>query len=183
MPTVIQSIMFKKQYWTLKRAKAWLKEHGYDRTGVDETDNYYRFRQVDPDEFNKKSFRTIELKPSVKAVVGKPLNNNPKVPNWASTIIWQMGGYQRMSAMIGLKQIVVDEDKKQVLFKFPNRQRSKANAVYVKLQPNDEYEVRFNRIGKKKGFYNNKNLATFEDIQWEQLIPLFEKQTGLYLRF
>lgn len=63
--------MFKKQYWTLPRAKSWLKKHGYDHTGVDETDKYYRFRQIDPSEFKRSSFRTIELKPSVKAVVGR----------------------------------------------------------------------------------------------------------------
>ncbi len=77
MPTVIQTIMFKKQYWTLKRAKSWLKEHDYTNSGVDETDKYYRFRQIDPSEFDKSSFRTISFKPSVKAVVGSMLKANP----------------------------------------------------------------------------------------------------------
>jgi len=72
MATDVQSIMFKKQYWTVQRAKKWLKEHGYDGLIVDTTKNYHRFRQRDPSEFNKSSFMTITWKPSIKAVIGEP---------------------------------------------------------------------------------------------------------------
>ena len=73
MPTVTQSILFKKRYWTIARAKKWLKSKGKKGLVVDETDNYYRFRQLDPDLFRKSSFRTIKYTPSIMAVIGEPM--------------------------------------------------------------------------------------------------------------
>ena len=78
MSTMTQSIMFKKRYWKIKRAKKWLREHGYEGLIVDETDNYYRFRQIDPDHFKSSSFRTISFTPSIKAVIGEPIKRNPR---------------------------------------------------------------------------------------------------------
>jgi hypothetical protein len=73
MPTITQSISFKKQYWTVKRAKKWLKENGYKGLIVDETKNFYRFRQIDPEEFRQSSFRTIYFKPTIMALIGEPM--------------------------------------------------------------------------------------------------------------
>ena len=73
----VQSIMFKKRYWTLNRAKNWLRDEGFTGLIVDETDNNYRFRQEEPSKFKDGSFRTIKLKPSIQAVVGIPLKSNP----------------------------------------------------------------------------------------------------------
>jgi len=42
------------------------------RTEVDETEYSYRIRQEDPDKFDQKSFRTIEITEGVEAVVGCP---------------------------------------------------------------------------------------------------------------
>jgi hypothetical protein len=42
-----QSYLFDKT-WTIPRAIEWLQEHGKQHYKVDETDNYYRFRQFDP---------------------------------------------------------------------------------------------------------------------------------------
>lgn len=64
----IQSIIFKKQYWTPNRAKQWLIFNGFKAEKIDETEKYYRFRQQSPDKFE--DFRMINLKPSVKAVIG-----------------------------------------------------------------------------------------------------------------
>jgi hypothetical protein len=51
---VIQSIVFRKEYWNLKDAKKWLEEHNYKKS-VDEKINTFRFRQVEP----QKSFNYI----------------------------------------------------------------------------------------------------------------------------
>ena len=45
--------------YSVKDAKNWLKKHKYKHGKVDETLDYYRFRQHDPD--LKKEFRTIDF--------------------------------------------------------------------------------------------------------------------------
>jgi len=68
---VIQSILFDKEKWTLEKAKKWLKEHNYRNDKTDETDEYYRFRQRDPNDFVEDSFRTIDWGKGIKAIMGK----------------------------------------------------------------------------------------------------------------
>jgi hypothetical protein len=71
----VQTYIFPKDKYTLDKAKAWLKERG-SNTGVDETEESYRFRQANPDEFTR--MRTVDnsnenfkwLPDGVKAVVG-----------------------------------------------------------------------------------------------------------------
>lgn len=59
--TTEQSVIFEpKSAWTLERAQDWLRKHKL-KTEVDETENSFRFRQVDPSEFEESSFRTITL--------------------------------------------------------------------------------------------------------------------------
>ena len=71
-PTTIQTLIFDKDVFkTVGSAKAWLKKHGFTSHKVDENENSFRFRQIDPGKFKKDSFRTIELKKGVKAVIGK----------------------------------------------------------------------------------------------------------------
>lgn len=48
MKTVIQSILFDKKIWTVARAVAWLHNNTYKVKKVDETLNFYRFRQRTP---------------------------------------------------------------------------------------------------------------------------------------
>lgn len=65
----LQSIIFKKQYWTPESAEQWLEERDYetdfDGKGVDETVKYYRFRQADPEgtdyiTINDKKYKSIK---------------------------------------------------------------------------------------------------------------------------
>lgn len=53
--TKVQSIIFKKRFWTIPRAIKWLNNHGFKYIKVDEKENYYRFRQFPP----KKSYKYI----------------------------------------------------------------------------------------------------------------------------
>lgn len=68
---IVQSILFDKEKFTLTEAKNWLKKHDYKSDKVDETDEYYRFRQRDPDDFDPDSFRTKEIEDGVKFIMGK----------------------------------------------------------------------------------------------------------------
>ena len=70
--TIVQTIIFdKEKFKKSDDAKSWLKEHDYKSGGMDETDESFRFRQIEPDQFDPKSFRIIELTEGIKAVIGK----------------------------------------------------------------------------------------------------------------
>lgn len=64
MSTLIQSVRFPKNNFTLKQARKWVKSHGYRTTwrgkGVDETENQYRFRQKSPN-YPHKKVKTITI--------------------------------------------------------------------------------------------------------------------------
>ena len=73
-PTTVQSILFDKSKWNLRTSKAWLKKHEKEVPIVDETENYLRYRQIDPTEFKKDSFRTISFghkRNGILAVIGE----------------------------------------------------------------------------------------------------------------
>lgn len=67
----VQSVLIPTDSFTLRQARKWIDEHGYDDYGVDETEQYYRFRQFDPDK--RHGYRTIEFGDSgIKAVIQVP---------------------------------------------------------------------------------------------------------------
>lgn len=69
----IQSLLFPKEHFTLSSSKSWIKKHGYSSSKVDETDNFYRFRQHPPTSFKDDSFRIISIGNSgVKAILACP---------------------------------------------------------------------------------------------------------------
>jgi hypothetical protein len=45
---MIQSVIFPKSKFSVLEAVKWIEEHKYLHTKVDETENFYRFRQHDP---------------------------------------------------------------------------------------------------------------------------------------
>lgn len=69
--TTIQKYLFDKRSWNKTRANAWLKSHR-KVTGVVDEDGYLHARQIDPDLFDRRSFRTIDLslRTGIKATVG-----------------------------------------------------------------------------------------------------------------
>jgi hypothetical protein len=72
METKVQSIIFKKEFTSLKQARKWLKDHNFKDYGVDEKENTYRFRQIDPDELRKNGytlFRTKKLDETISLII------------------------------------------------------------------------------------------------------------------
>jgi HK97 family phage prohead protease len=58
----VQSLIFPKTHWdSAAECKAWAKEHDFKAGAVDETDDTYRLRQADPDDFTR--LRTICINP------------------------------------------------------------------------------------------------------------------------
>lgn len=69
----VQSLLFPKDKWTAAAARAWIGTHDeFADHGVDETADYYRFRQVDPAAFADGSLRTIDFGTDLRAIVGRP---------------------------------------------------------------------------------------------------------------
>lgn len=102
----------------------------------------------------------------------------------ATTILEQMGGTSRLNAMIGANTFVdfsTNPESKyyepSVGFRFKARAKNKANYIKVVLDPSDTYTVTFCRLHG----YNTKEISSVSGIYAEQLIPLFEGETGLYL--
>ena len=96
--------------------------------------------------------------------------------NVAEIILKQMGGTGRIQMMTGAKSFVYDFESVQ--FKFLNRKRSKPNSCKVTYDSGqDFYTVNFDRVDR----YNIKALNVFHGIYADQLVNLFETETGLYL--
>jgi hypothetical protein len=66
----VQSLLFDREAgWTVSKAKAWAKSHGYRYGKVDVTDQYIRVRQFDPKGFKTK--RTITFGRGIRAIVAR----------------------------------------------------------------------------------------------------------------
>lgn len=100
----------------------------------------------------------------------------------ARTILDQMGGIRRLSAMIGAKNFISGQKDGGALggvsFRFPRPGRGKPNFVKILLMPDDTYTVEF---GSVHG-YNYKKKKRVEGVYADQLDDVFERTTGLYLR-
>ena len=71
--TQVQSVILSQQFFSLREAESWIRRNGFHISKIDESQNFWRFRQQPPTRFEKESFRTIRLRPGVEAVIGCPL--------------------------------------------------------------------------------------------------------------
>lgn len=109
MTTKIQSLVFSRSMFGPSEARAWAKDHDFTAAKVDIQKNTVRIRQLAPSSFQKDSFRTIELRKGVKAVIGvpkvkrRPARRNPQDPSryaaavgqcypWATRFAWDKDG-------------------------------------------------------------------------------------------
>ena len=92
------------------------------------------------------------------------------------TILDQMGGYGRLSAMLGINRLKYTP--KGVGFGWPSKKRSKGNYVEITLRPDDTYDMEFFNLSVK----GKKSVKKMKGIYADQVVELFEKQTGYYLR-
>jgi HK97 family phage prohead protease len=68
---ITQSLIFDNTKFTEEEAAKWAEDHGYSKDKVDATGESFRLRQKDPGEFEPDSFRIMEFKPGIQAVLGK----------------------------------------------------------------------------------------------------------------
>ncbi len=67
---VVQSVLLSRDEFTQEQARDWIKKHGYKAQKVDVTQDYYRYRQADPDTLPFTGrYRTIDLGKVGKLVV------------------------------------------------------------------------------------------------------------------
>jgi hypothetical protein len=91
-------------------------------------------------------------------------------------ILQQMGSAARIARMIGASFARVENG---IGIKWPSRQPSKGNYVEIVLEPSDTYKMTFyNLRGGSK-----KVVREVDDVYFDMLIDIFEKQTGYYLHF
>ena len=93
MKKYIQSVIFSKDYWSLRKARKFLKEldlkETFDGKGVDETEVSYRFRQARPLSHNKKVkgyYYTTEHPNLDEPGISYVMINKPKVDSIAKEI-------------------------------------------------------------------------------------------------
>ena len=94
--------------------------------------------------------------------------------------IQQLGGFGKLKAMVGAHTFIKHEAEKALSFKFKGSR--KCNYIKITLDASDTYNVEIGRVtnGKVKGF-TYKVIDESAGIYCDQLKPLFESITGLYL--
>ena len=93
----------------------------------------------------------------------------------ANTILKQMGGAGKLSAMVSAHDFVGDKDSLQFGFKGSR----KANKCRVILDPTDTYTLEFWKYNKRT--FDIQQVGSFEGLYADMLKPVFESETGLYL--
>jgi len=69
MTSGVQSVLFKKRYWSVTRARAWLKKHNFVwNSKVDEKRTVIRFWQFDPSQYKK--YRIKKITKTIELVIG-----------------------------------------------------------------------------------------------------------------
>lgn len=108
----------------------------------------------------------------VVAPVKESVNEDDSI---GRTIADQMGGAGKMRAMLGATLVAIPNG---LAIKWPNKQRTKGNLVEITLEPSDTYKMVFYNAGKG----GKKLVKEYEDVYFDQLVDIFEKQTGWYVR-
>jgi len=99
----------------------------------------------------------------------------------AATIIQQLGGFGRLSAMTGAKNFSASEDDKGqafVTFKI-GRNSNSVNYVKITLNSLDLYDTEYSRITIKSYKVKSESKGIYNDM----LQADFETATGMYLTF
>lgn len=96
----------------------------------------------------------------------------------ANTILAQLGGSGRLTAMIGATDFLGNGNR--LKFRFTAPAKNGANLVRVQLDASDTYTVEFYKIDRAPKFDCNKiNSVSF--VYDDQLVPVIESETGLRL--
>ena len=88
----VQTIIFDRKLFNGHSARAWLRKHNFKTPKTEKTANFLRYRQSEPKMFHKDSFRTLEFKKGIKAVVAIPVKNPKRRRNrWSGDSLGHRG--------------------------------------------------------------------------------------------
>jgi len=94
------------------------------------------------------------------------------------TILQQMGGWRKLVMFVGAKDALLLPQGVQ--FRWASREPARGgNMMRIVLDPDDTYTVTLIYYRS----YTEKVLKTFTGIYADQLVSLFERNTGMYLSF
>jgi len=93
----------------------------------------------------------------------------------ANTILDQMGGARKLKLFTGADKFIAYPNG--VAFRWPSQQPSRGNMMKITLDPDDTYSVEFMHASKSGA----KSVAKMDGVYAEDLMDIFEKQTGLFL--
>ena len=96
----------------------------------------------------------------------------------AQTIAQQMGGTNRLSVMVGANNFLFEGDG---TFRFNFKMSRKASLVRIELNGLDLYDVIFYKKKKQEFITDYVVTKEFKNVYADQLKPIFEEFTGLYL--
>lgn len=69
--TAVQTVLFPRKEWSPARAMSWLRKHNFKFNKIHTTENYLRFRQLDPIAFQPKEYITKKLDNGVLLIIGQ----------------------------------------------------------------------------------------------------------------
>lgn len=95
----------------------------------------------------------------------------------ATTILGQMGGAARVSAMLGVTDFVYSDNALTIKYKAGDSR--KGNLVRVTLDASDTYTVEFGYQRAAK----YRTIKTVSYVYADNLVRVFQSATGLYLAF
>lgn len=91
-------------------------------------------------------------------------------------IIYQQLGGNRFRAMTGAKLFVKDDNS--LRFSLP-RTTNNINRINIALNGKDLYDIRFSKLNRK---LEESHIKKFDDVYAEDMVNLFETETGLFTR-
>lgn len=111
----------------------------------------------------------------IRQLAGVVLTRPSLHENVAKTILQQMGGAGRVQAMLGAKNFTSTENS--VSFRWPNKERKRGNGLRITLRSDDTYDMEFLNVSGSSA----KTVKKYEGVYNDQLVDIFEKQTGWFL--
>jgi len=110
------------------------------------------------------------------------INANP-----ANIILDQLGGRNRLKAMLGAKNFFSNDDGYSLVFQIGRGAKNNIKNIKITLDPLDTYTVVFTAVSKKKDIELKifipliKEVSVYSGIYCNMLKDLIENETGFYL--
>lgn len=165
----VESLLFDKKIYSLENSMDWIYRHNYiNATDVDETKNEYRFRQQEPEKFDKESYITKKFTNGIQAVMACPIKKAEKGAQISSCGCHHA---DQQPFVVAKKGAIINMEKYQEVLK--------KNTHQAQYNINQEIEALIDKNGDNQDNYTSeeKNSLRFysgygglvsEDITLEQ---------------